>query len=72
MSSMNTTTNLSKKSMNTLFIMCMKNAGALVSPNDMTVYSYNPYRVVNAVLGISSFLIFSWCYPVRKSILENT
>ena len=53
MSSMNTTTNLSKYSINTLFIRFIKYAGALVSPNDMTVYSYKPYRVVKAVLGIS-------------------
>ena len=31
--------NLSKKSINTLFIICIKNAGALVRPKDITVYS---------------------------------
>src|SRR4051812_3497682 len=43
MSSINTTTNLSKYSINTLFIMVMKYAGAFVSPKDITVYSYKPY-----------------------------
>ena len=38
---------------NTLFIIYMKYVGALVSPKDITVYSYNPYRVVKAVLGMS-------------------
>src|SRR4051812_23702775 len=55
-SSMNTTTNLSKNSINTLFIIFMKYAGALVNPNDITVYSYNPYLVV---LGISFSRIFT-------------
>src|SRR4051812_36067833 len=59
MSSMNTMINLSKYSMNTLFIMVMKYAGALVRPKDITVYSYNPYLVVNAVLGTSCSRIFS-------------
>jgi hypothetical protein len=31
----------------------------LVKPKDITVYSYNPYLVVNAVLGMSVFLIFN-------------
>src|SRR4051812_28510771 len=51
-SSMNTSTNLSKNSINTLFIIFMKYAGALVNPNDITVYSYNPYLVVQALLQI--------------------
>jgi hypothetical protein len=55
---MNTTTNLSRYSINTLFIRYMKSAGALVNPKDMTVYSYSPYLVVNAVLEISDYLIF--------------
>jgi hypothetical protein len=54
MSSMNTTTNLSNSSMNVKFIRYMKCAGALVSPNDITKYSYNPYLVENIVLGMSS------------------
>jgi hypothetical protein len=53
MSSMNTTTNLSRYSINTLFIRYIKYAGALVKPKDITVYSYKPYRVVNIVFGIS-------------------
>jgi hypothetical protein len=64
--------NLSKYSMNTLFIMVMKYAGAFVSPKDMTVYSYRPYLVVKAVLGMSCSQVFSWKYPNRRLILENT
>src|SRR4051812_36493762 len=41
-SSMNTTTNLSKNSINTLFIIFMKYAGALVNPNDITVLLVQP------------------------------
>src|SRR3954464_12358175 len=55
----NTPTNLSKNSINTLFIIFMKYAGALVNPNDITVYSYNPYLVVKAVFGISPSQIFN-------------
>jgi hypothetical protein len=51
---MKTTTNLSNSGMNTEFIRYMKCAGALVSPNDITKYSYNPYLVEKAVLGTSS------------------
>jgi hypothetical protein len=54
MSSMNTMTNLSNSGMNTEFIRYMKCVGALVSPNDITKYSYNPYQVEKAVLGMSS------------------
>jgi hypothetical protein len=50
---MKTTTNLSNLGMNTEFINYVKWAGAFVNPKDMTKYSNNPYRVVNAVLGIS-------------------
>jgi hypothetical protein len=32
----------------------VKWAGAFVNLKDITKYSNNPYRVVNAVLGISS------------------
>jgi hypothetical protein len=53
MSSMKTTTNLSNSGMNTEFIRYMKCARALVSPNDITKYSYNLYLVENAVLGTS-------------------
>jgi hypothetical protein len=55
----NTTKNLSRYSMNTLFIKYMKYAGALVKPKDITVNSYNPYLDVNAVFGISSTRIFN-------------
>jgi hypothetical protein len=51
---MKTTTNLSNSGMNTEFIRYIKCAGALVSPNDITKYSYNPYLVENAVLETSS------------------
>jgi hypothetical protein len=54
MSSMKTTTNLSNSDMNMEFIRYMKYAGALVSPNDIIKYSYNPYLVEKAVLGTSS------------------
>jgi hypothetical protein len=54
MSSMKTTINLSNSSMNTEFIRYMKCVGALVSPNDITKYSYNPYLIEKAVLGTSS------------------
>jgi hypothetical protein len=54
MSSMNTMTNLSNSGMNMKFIGYMKCAVALVSPNDITKYSYNPYLVVNVILGTSS------------------
>jgi hypothetical protein len=53
MSSVKTTTNLSNSGMNTKFIRYMKSVGALVSPNDITKYVYNPYRVEKAVLGTS-------------------
>jgi hypothetical protein len=44
--------------MNTLFFRSIKYAGALVSPNDITVNSYKPHRVEKSVLGISDGLIF--------------
>jgi hypothetical protein len=53
MSSMNTIINLSNSGMNIEFIKYMKCAGALVSPKDMTKYSYNPYLVENVVLDMS-------------------
>jgi hypothetical protein len=54
MSSMKTTKNLSNSGMNTKFIKYVKWAGEFVNPKDITKYSNNPYRVVNAVLGMSS------------------
>jgi hypothetical protein len=39
--------------MKTEFIRYMKYAGALVRPNDMTRYSYRPYRVEKAIFGMS-------------------
>jgi hypothetical protein len=43
-----------------LFIMFVKYTSAFVRPNDMTVYSYCPYRVTNTVLWMSSGRIFIW------------
>jgi hypothetical protein len=48
---MNTTTNLSRKSMNTLFIKYMKKVDAFFRPKDITMNSYNPYLVVNVAFG---------------------
>jgi hypothetical protein len=45
--------------MNTLFIKYMKKAGAFVNLNDMTVNSYSPYLVINAVLGMFEGRILS-------------
>jgi hypothetical protein len=39
---------------NTEFIKYVKCAGALISPNDIIKYSYNPYLVEKVVLGMSS------------------
>jgi hypothetical protein len=57
---MKTTTNLSNSGINTEFIRYVKRAGAFVNPKDITKYSNNPYRAVNAVLGISSGRIQIW------------
>jgi hypothetical protein len=45
--------NLSNFGIKIEFIRYIKYAGAFVRPKDMTRYSYNPYLVENAVLGIS-------------------
>jgi hypothetical protein len=50
---MNTTINLSNFGMKTEFMRYMKKAGAFVRPKDMTRYSYSPYLVEKAVLGMS-------------------
>ena len=52
-----TTTNLSSSGIKTEFIRCMKKAGALVRPKDITRYSYNPYLIEKVVFGISCGLI---------------
>jgi hypothetical protein len=57
---MKTTTNLSSFGIKTEFMRYMKYAGALVSPNDITRYSYSPYLVEKAVFGISQGLILIW------------
>jgi hypothetical protein len=44
-------------SIKTEFMRYMKYAGALVSPKDITRYSYNPYLVEKAVFGMSHGLI---------------
>jgi hypothetical protein len=54
MSSMKITINLSNFDMNMRFIRYMKYAGALVSPNDITKYSYNSYLMEKIVLGMFS------------------
>jgi hypothetical protein len=51
---MKTTTNFSNLGINIEFIRYVKWAGAFVNLKDITKYSNNLYRVVNAVLGISS------------------
>jgi hypothetical protein len=53
MSSIKTKMNLSSSGINTEFMRYMKEAGSFVSLKDMTKYSYSPYRVEKAVLGIS-------------------
>jgi hypothetical protein len=45
--------------MKTLFIRYIKYVGALVNPNDITVYSNRPYLKMNAVFGMSHSWIFS-------------
>jgi hypothetical protein len=45
----NTTTNLSNSSMNTLFMRFMKKAGALVRPKGIIVNSYWSYQVMKVV-----------------------
>jgi hypothetical protein len=45
--------------MNTLFIKYIKKGVAFVNPNDMTVYAYSPYLVINVVFGISEGQILS-------------
>ena len=44
---------LVKLRINTEFMRYMKYAGAFVRPKDITKYSYNPYLVEKAILGIS-------------------
>jgi hypothetical protein len=53
MSSMKTKTNLSTSGMKTEFMIYMKCVGAFVNKNDITRYSYKPYLMEKAVLGIS-------------------
>jgi hypothetical protein len=57
---MKTTINLSSSGIKTEFMRYMKYAGALVSPKDITRYSYNPYLVEKAVFGMSQGLILIW------------
>jgi hypothetical protein len=45
--------------MNTLFIKYIKKGGTFANPNDMTVYSYSPYLVINVVFGMSEGRILS-------------
>jgi hypothetical protein len=54
MLSIKITIKLSNSNMNTEFIRYIKCVGALVSPSDITNYSYNPYLMEKEVLGMSS------------------
>jgi hypothetical protein len=45
--------------MNTLFIKYIKKIGAFVNSKDITIYSYNPYLVINDVFSISEGRILS-------------
>jgi hypothetical protein len=72
MSSMKTMTNLSNSGMNTDVIRYMKCAGALVSLNDITKYSYNPYPVENAVLLMNlDLMITRTKINLRKGFSTN-
>jgi hypothetical protein len=42
-----------------MFIKYIKKARSFVNPNDMTVYSYNTYLVINVDFGISEGRILS-------------
>jgi hypothetical protein len=52
-SSMNTTTKLSRNLWSILFIVSIKMVGAFVSPKEITLYSQFPYMVENIVFLIS-------------------
>jgi methionine synthase I (cobalamin-dependent) len=45
-------TNMFNSDINTEFIRYMKYVGVLESPNNIIKYSYNPYLMANAVLGM--------------------
>ena len=68
---LSTIKNVSRHSFNTLFINSMNIVGALVRPNDITTNSLWSYLVLNSVLGKSHSLVLTWCFPDRRSILEN-
>jgi hypothetical protein len=51
--------NVINESINTLFIRFMKKAGAFVTQKYITVYSYNPYLVINVVFEMSEGQILS-------------
>jgi hypothetical protein len=57
MSSVKNTINLSNSDMKTEFMRYVKCADVFVNPNEMTRYSYMPYLVEKAVLGLSSVQI---------------
>jgi len=59
-SSMKIITHTSNSSKNMEFMRYMKYVGALVNPKDITMYSYDPYRVENTIFGISPSLIQIW------------
>jgi len=70
-SSIYTTTPRSIFSTRILLRSRWKTDGALVDPNGITVYSYRPYRVLNAVFHKSSSAIHSWLKASYKSNFDN-
>jgi len=70
--SRNNNKNLSKYSLNTLFMRHMNVVNALVRSNGTTVNSQWPYWVMKSILWMSSSLILTWWYPHLNSIFENT
>ena len=55
----------------TVSISLWKVAGALVSPNGMTLNWNRLLRVAKAVIGLSSFFILTYQYPLAKSIVQK-
>ena len=58
--------------LNTWFVVCMKVAGALDIPNDITTHSNKPSFNLKEVFHSSPSLILIWWYPLQRSILEKT
>jgi len=49
----------------------MKMLGALDNPKGISIYSYSPPLVLNAIFNSSHWRILIWWYPLLRSILEN-